>query len=75
VTAGTTPAGGGGGSTTGTLTPGFGIGTNSTGGMASSGLGPTAMGGAGVDAAAAGLLPCVQLAAFLAVGILSFLAL
>jgi hypothetical protein len=34
------------------------------------------MGGAGgFDAAAADLLPCVQLAVFLAVGILSFLAL
>ncbi|TVU46540.1 hypothetical protein EJB05_06081 [Eragrostis curvula] len=63
----TTPAGG---STTGTLTPGFGTGANGT--MGSSGLGPTGTGA--MDTAAAGLLPCIQLAALLAVAIFSFLA-
>ncbi|GJN13143.1 hypothetical protein PR202_ga31480 [Eleusine coracana subsp. coracana] len=72
-TAGFTSTTTGGGATTGTLSPGFGTGTNGTG-MGSSSLGPT--GTSGFDsAAAAGLLPCIQFAAFLAIAILSFLAL
>ncbi|XP_062215322.1 PLASMODESMATA CALLOSE-BINDING PROTEIN 4-like [Phragmites australis] len=67
-TAGTTTAGG---ATTGTLSPGFGTGTNGTG-MGSS-MGPTGTGS--LDGGAASLLPSVQLAAFLAIAILSFLAL
>ncbi|CAN6312327.1 unnamed protein product [Urochloa humidicola] len=65
-TTGTTTVGG---ATTGTLSPGVGTGFNGTG-MGSS-LGPTG----NMDSAAAGLLPSVQLAAFLAAAIVSLLAL
>ncbi|CAL4931616.1 unnamed protein product [Urochloa decumbens] len=67
-TTGTTTVGGA-TTGTGTLSPGVGTGFNGTG-MGSS-LGPTG----NMDAAAGGLLPGVQLAAFLAAAILSFLAL
>ncbi|KAL6894673.1 hypothetical protein ACP4OV_008771 [Aristida adscensionis] len=67
---GTTTAGG---ATTGTFSPGAGIGTNGTG-IGSSSLGPTGTGGMD-SAAAAGLIPGAQLAALLAIAIVSFLAL
>jgi hypothetical protein len=74
TTAGTTPAAGG-GATTGTFSPGFGAGgANGTGVGSGSSLGPTGMGAGSFDAAAPGLLPCVQLAAFLAI-LSSFLVL
>ncbi|RLN41569.1 PLASMODESMATA CALLOSE-BINDING PROTEIN 1-like [Panicum miliaceum] len=66
-TAGTTTVGG---ATTGTLSPGVGTGFNGTG-MGGSGLGPAGT----MDAAAAGLLPGVHPAAFLAAAVLALLAL
>jgi hypothetical protein len=64
MTAGTTPAAGG-GATTGTFSPGFG--TTGANGTGVGSLGPTGMGAGSFDATAHGLLPCVQLAAFLAI--------
>ncbi|KAG8062994.1 hypothetical protein GUJ93_ZPchr0003g17927 [Zizania palustris] len=60
-----------GNTTTGTFSPGVGTGINGTG--LGSSLGPSGAGS--FDGAAAGLLPMSELAAFLAVLLLSFLAL
>ncbi|KAL6598211.1 hypothetical protein ACP70R_046376 [Stipagrostis hirtigluma subsp. patula] len=62
------------GATTGTFSPGVGTGTNGTG-FGSSSLGPTGTAGGMDSATAAGLLPSVQMAACLAIAIISFLAL